>query len=216
MVANKEPLFEQTYIPTKEDGGYWNVKAIGKYNGKEISSEQIPIRVYLGEIYKPVPIIEKDKFLDLASGLARDSWEKTGMSAALQTAQSILETGWGQNVPVDKYSGKLSYNLFGIKGKGPRGSVTINTWEVYNGQKYNIDADFRAYNNVGESWADHKEFLLDKNKSRYEPFRKVMHNSVQGAWALKRTGYATDPEYAKKLNRIIKQYNLKKLDKISI
>lgn len=216
IAANKGPLFEQTYTPTKEDGGYWTLKAIGKYNGKEISSEQVPIRVYLGKIYKPVPIIEKDKFLDLASGLAKDSWEKTGMSASLQTAQSILETGWGQSVPVDKYSGKLSYNLFGIKGKGPQGSVTINTWEVYNGQKYNIDADFRAYNNVGESWADHKEFLLDKNKSRYEPFREVMHNSVQGAWALKRTGYATDPEYAKKLNRIIKQYNLKKLDKISI
>lgn len=136
------------------------------------------------------------------------------MSAALQTAQSILETGWGQSVPVDKYSGKLSYNLFGIKGKGPKGSVTYNTWEVYNGQTYYVDAEFRAYNNVEESWADHKSFLL--NSERYEPFRQVMHNSAQGAWALKRTGYATDPEYALKLMRIIKQYNLQELDKTKI
>ncbi|HSH35368.1 stalk domain-containing protein [Schnuerera sp.] len=212
--SDVDPLIGQEYAPTKEDVGYWNIKAIGKVNGKQVSSEEIPIRVYLGETYKSLPIIEKDKFLNLASELAKDSWDRTGMSAALQTAQSILETGWGQSVPVDKYSGKLSYNLFGIKGKGPQGSVTYNTWEVYNGQTYHVDAEFRAYNNVEESWADHKDFLL--NSTRYEPFKEVMHNSTQGAWALKRTGYATDPEYAIKLMKIIKQYELEKLDKVSI
>jgi hypothetical protein len=214
VAKDKDPLVEQVYTPAREDIGYWSIKAIGQYKGKEVISENVPIRVYLGETHKSLPIIEKDKFLDLASKLAKDSWNKTGMSAALQTAQSILETGWGQSVPVDKYSGKLSYNLFGIKGKGPKGSVTYNTWEVYNGQTYYVDAEFRAYNNVEESWADHKSFLL--NSERYEPFRQVMHNSAQGAWALKRTGYATDPEYALKLMRIIKQYNLQELDKTKI
>lgn len=212
IAMDKDPLLEQTYTPTKEDVGYWNIQAIGKAKGKEIKSEPVPIRVYFGKTYQSVPIIEKDKYLDLASGLAKDSWKKTGMSAALQTAQSILESGWGQSVPVDKYSGKISYNLFGIKGKGPKGSVTYNTWEVYNGKTYYVDADFRAYNSAEESWADHKSFLL--NSDRYESFREVMHNSTQGAWALKRTGYATDPEYAMKLMRIIKQYDLKKLDKV--
>lgn len=212
--ADKDSSEEQTYTPTKEDEGFWNIKAIGKYNGKEISSESIPIRVYLGETYPTSAIIEKDKFLGLASELAKESWKKTGMSAALQTAQSILESGWGQSVPVDKYSGKVSYNLFGIKGKGPAGTVTYNTWEVYNGHTYYVDAGFRAYNNVEESWTDHKNFLLDS--SRYEPFTKVMHDSTQGAWALKRSGYATDPQYALKLMRIIKQYNLQELDKVKI
>lgn len=69
---------------------------------------------------------------------------------------------------MDKYSGKISYNLFGIKGKGPNGSVTYNTWEVYNGKTYYVDADFRAYNSVQESWTDHKSFLL--NSDRYEPY----------------------------------------------
>ena len=212
--SDKDSSEEQTYTPTKEDEGFWNIKAIGKYNGKEISSESIPIRVYLGETYPTSAIIEKDKFLGLASELAKESWKKTGMSAALQTAQSILESGWGQSVPVDKYSGKVSYNLFGIKGKGPAGTVTYNTWEVYNGQTYYVDAGFRAYNNVEESWTDHKNFLLDS--SRYEPFTKVMHDSTQGAWALKRSGYATDPQYALKVMRIIKQYNLQELDKVKI
>lgn len=203
-----------TYNPTKKDEGNWNIKAIGMYNGNKIETEEVPIRVYLGKIYGPKPVIEKDKFMDLASGLAKSSWEKTGMSAALQTAQSILETGWGQYAPVDKYSGQVSYNLFGIKGEGTKGSVIVNTREEYNGQSYYIDDNFRAYNNVGESWADHKKFLL--KKERYEPFREVMHDYTQGAWALKRSGYATDSKYPLKLMNIIKQYNLEELDKVGI
>ena len=214
IIASKvSPSSNCTYTPIKKDEGYWNLKAIGNYQGKKIESEEIPIRVYLGEIFTSKPIIEKDKFLKLASGLAKKSWEKTGMSAALQTAQAILETGWGQSVPVDKYSGQLSNNLFGIKGEGTVGSVIINTSEVYNGKIYRVDDKFRAYNNIEEGWADHKEFL---KKDRYEPFREVMHDYTQGAWAIKRAGYATDPQYALKLMQLIKQHNLQELDRISI
>lgn len=179
-----------------------------------MTSEGVPFRVYLGELYAARPVVEKDKFLDLAAGLASQSWQKTGMSAALQTAQAILETGWGQSVPVDKYTGKFSFNLFGIKGTGPAGSVISNTWEEYNGQTYRVDANFRAYNSIEESWADHKELLL--TASRYEPFRAVMHDSTQGAWALKRAGYATDSKYPLKLMDIIRRYDLQKLDEVKI
>lgn len=212
------PSFEAVYKPGEKDDGYWTIKAVAKGRGQKIESEEIPFRVYLGPTHSSISIVNKDnyinEYIELASALALDSWKKTGMSASLQVAQSILETGWGRSVPVDKYSGKVSYNLFGIKGKGTRGSVTINTREVYNGISYYVDADFRAYNNIEESWNDHKKLLLDS--SRYEPFREVMYDSIQGAWALKRSGYATDPEYALKLMRIIDQYNLRSLDIIGI
>ena len=215
IIASKQsPSVNCNYTPIEKDAGNWNIKAIGMYEGKKIESEEVPIRVYLGKIYGSKPIIEKDKFMGLASGLAKNSWKKTGMSAALQTAQAILETGWGQSVPVDKYNGQVSLNLFGIKGDGTAGSVISNTSEEYNGKLYRVDDKFRAYNNVEESWSDHKDFLL--KKERYEPFREVMHDYIQGAWALKRTGYATDSQYALKLMRIIKLYNLQELDKIGI
>jgi len=214
IALNQIPSADCTYTPTKKDEGSWSVKAIGRYNGKKIESEEIPIRVYLGKVYTSKPIIEKDKFMGLASGLAKNSYEKTGMSAAVQTAQAILETGWGQYVPVDKYSGQLSLNLFGIKGVGSAGSVISNTSEEYNGKLYRVDDKFRAYNNVGESWADHKDFLL--KKERYAPFREVMYDYTQGAWALKRCGYATDSQYPLKLMKIIKLYNLQELDKVEI
>ncbi|KUK72704.1 MAG: Uncharacterized protein XD91_1165 [Clostridiales bacterium 38_11] len=205
---------EITYKPVSTDGQNVSIVAEALYKGQKIYSDSVSFRVYLGELYGPKAIIEKDRFLEFASGMAKKSFEKTGMSAALQTAQAILETGWGQSLPVDKYSGKFSNNLFGIKGSSTNGSVTSNTWEVYNGTTYRVDAAFRAYNNVQESWDDHKGILL--NLDRYKPFRDVMYHSSLGAWAVRRAGYATDPQYPLKLMRIINLYDLKELDRIKI
>ncbi len=203
-----------SFIPSGSDDGLMRVQAEAVYNGRTYTTPSVDFKVYLGTTYGPEPIIEKDKFLEFASEMAVESMESTRMSAALQTAQAILETGWGQSVPVDKYTGKFSHNLFGIKGTGTNGSVISNTWEVYNGVSFRTDASFRAYNNVDEAWADHKEFLL--NLSRYETFRSVMHDCAEGAWALKRAGYATDPLYAIKLLDIINRYDLRSLDKSAL
>lgn len=204
---------EFTWTPTSEDSGNRLIYAEGSYQGQKLTSEKVSFRIYLGTIYPAKPVTEKNNFQNLSSGLALKSASKTGMSAALQTAQAILETGWGQSLPVDKYSGKFSNNLFGIKGKGPAGSVTSNTWEEYNGVAFRIDADFRAYNDINQSWDDHKNLLL--KAQRYSIFRDVMHNSSQGAWALRRAGYATDSKYPLKLIDIIKTFNLDKLDEVS-
>ncbi len=212
ITSGQNPSIEFIYSPA--NSGSYQIQVEGSYDGTKVLSEQVPFKVYLEKTYGPKPVVEKSQFLGLASGLARKSWESTGMSAALQTAQAILETGWGQSVPVDKYSGKFSRNLFGIKGKGPAGSVISNTWEEYNGTTFRIDAEFRAYSNINESWNDHKKLLLEKE--RYGIFRDVMYDSTLGAWAIRRAGYATDSQYPIKLMNIIKQYNLQELDKISI
>lgn len=215
IAGGPETNVEYTWSPENTDGGSWKIQAVGiRATGEKILSEAIPVKVYLGKIYPPSPIIEKTLFQEFASKLAVNAQEKTGMSAALQAAQAIHETGWGQYIPVDKYTGQASNNLFGIKGKGSAGSVTSNTWEEYNGKAFRVDADFRAYKDPQESWDDHKRFLL--TSARYEPYRAVMHNSTQGAWALKRTGYATDSIYAQKLINLIKRYNLEVLDEKGI
>ncbi|NYB73205.1 glucosaminidase domain-containing protein [Sedimentibacter hydroxybenzoicus DSM 7310] len=212
--GEQKVLTGQTFTPAAGDGGSWSLRAESSYAGKVIKTEDVKFTIYTGKLYPAQAIIEKDKFLDFASKLAVDAQKKSGMSAALQTAQAILETGWGQSVPVDKYNGKFSYNMFGIKGSSTNGSVTSNTWEVYNGVSFRVDDSFRAYNNVNEAWDDHKDLLLTRD--RYQPFREVMYNSMQGAWALKRCGYATDPVYAIKLVNLINSYDLNKLDETGI
>ena len=203
-----------TFTPAAGDSGSWSLRAEGTFNGKIIKSEEVKFTIYTGQLYPAKPVIEKDLYLDLVSDFAVNTKKTTGMSAALQTAQAILETGWGQKVPVDKYKGTFSYNLFGIKGEGSKGSVTSSTWEEYNGVAFTIDAEFRAYNNEKESWQDHKDLLL--LRERYAPFREVMYDSTQGAWELKRCGYATDSQYAIKLIDIINRYGLKELDEVTI
>ncbi len=206
---------DYSFTPVASDEGQCSIMAEGYYGGnKVIVTEKIPVTIYLKPTYKAQPVIEKSKFLGMASEISKVEMKKTGMSAALQTAQAILETGWGQSVPVDKYNGQFSNNLFGVKGSGSAGSVISNTWEEYNGVSYRIDAKFRAYNNIKESWEDHNALLL--TAERYGIYRDVMHDSTQGAWALRRAGYATDSKYPMKLMEIIKLYNLKELDKVGI
>lgn len=214
LFATMNPGETYRYNAVDSDAGLVRVYAEAVYNGKTIRSENTNFKIYRESTYGPEAIVEKSDFLSFASNMALNSFEKTGMSAALQTAQAILETASGQRLPVDRYSGKFSYNLFGIKGSANNGSVTCSTWEVYGGMNYRVDADFRAYNNVDEAWADHKRILLEL--SRYEPYREVMHDSTRGAWAIRRAGYATDPKYPMKLINIIKQYDLEKLDEVAI
>ncbi len=206
---------DYSYTPQAGDSGQWKLQAQARDDqGTLIISDAVTVTVYTGKIYSPKALMEKNAYLDQTKQWAVKDYTTSGMSAALQTAQAILETGWGQSIPVDKYSGKMSFNLFGIKGSASAGSVLSNTWEEYNGVSYRTDAKFRAYGSAQESWADHNRFLL--TGARYEPFRKVMYDSSQGAWALKRAGYATDSKYPVKLMRIIENYGLVELDQLGI
>lgn len=179
--------------------------------GGQIVSDPITVKVYLGQIFSARPVVAKDKFIDFVAPMALRTQKITGMSASLQIAQAILETGWGQSVPVDKYSGLFSNNLFGVKGSASAGSVTSNTWEEYYGTVYRIDAQFRAYHSVQESWDDKNALLL--TRERYIPYKEVMYDSTWGAYALRRCGYATDSQYPQKLMRIIRENNLERFDR---
>jgi flagellum-specific peptidoglycan hydrolase FlgJ len=202
------------YNVTKDDEGENEISVTGNQIDAFIKGESIKFRIYTGKIYTKQPLMAKDKFLDYTKKIARREFLRTDLSGAITTAQAILESGWGQSVPVDKYTGKFSNNLFGIKGSASNGTVTITTTEVYNNVRYTVDDKFRAYKSADESFRDHTELFFAKKW--YTPFRKVMFNVQRGVYAIKRCGYATDPSYPAKLKQIIDKYNLKELDKVSL
>lgn len=204
-----------TYTPNYVNEGYRYIQAIATTtDGKTLKSDKVKVKIYLGEIYKSRAITDKDKFIDFVAPLAMKVQKENGMSAAIQIAQAILESGWGQSIPVDKYTGQFSCNLFGIKGTGNAGSIIILTSEVYNGTKYYIEDYFRAYKGVQDSIDDHSNLLTQVN--RYIPYKNIMFNSTAGAYALKRCGYATDPNYSGKLIFMIEKYGLDKYDQQKI
>lgn len=202
------------YNVTKDDEGENEISVTGNQIDAFIKGESIKFRIYTGKIYTKQPLMAKDKFLDYTKKIARREFLRTDLSGAITTAQAILESGWGQSVPVDKYTGKFSNNLFGVKGSASNGTVTITTTEVYNNVRYTVDDKFRAYKSADESFRDHTELFFAKKW--YTPFRKVMFNDQRGVYAIKRCGYATDPSYPSKLKQIIDKYNLKELDKVNL
>jgi len=201
---------EVVFEPGSEHEGERRLQAIGTTEDGQTIIDEFSVSVYLGELFSSQPLTSREDFISIITPLALQSQRQSGMSAALQVAQAILETGWGQSLPVDRYTGLFSYNLFGIKGRGSAGSVICRTFEEYYGTMYSIDDYFRAYFSVQESWADHKDLLL--LAGRYQPFRDVMFNSTRGAYALRRCGYATASTYPDVLKDIIEQYGLDALD----
>lgn len=116
-------------------------------------------------------------------------------------AQAALETGWGRSLPRNQY-GESSLNLFGIKAgsdwKGPR--AVISTLEFINGVPERRREPFRMYKSVGEAFDDYVALL--EARPRYA--EALGARSAAGyANALQQGGYATDPDYAKKIIAIL-------------
>lgn len=117
-------------------------------------------------------------------------------------AQAALETGWGQRMP-QTAAGTPSHNLFGIKAtddwSGPRASA--ETIEFAHGVATQRRAAFRAYDSIEESVRDFAKLL--KNSPRYRDVVTAGYDAGAYVERLAACGYATDPEYANKLNQIL-------------
>ncbi|WP_313731424.1 glucosaminidase domain-containing protein [Cohnella nanjingensis] len=129
--------------------------------------------------------------------------QRCGVPASLTIAQAALESAWGMSGLTLKAN-----NLFGIKGVGPAGSVTMSTTEYSNGQYVQVPAAFRAYRSWTESISDHSNLLL---KPRYVMVLRV--DGPTAAKAVAAAGYATDPKYAGKLIELMDDHCLHQYDK---
>lgn len=117
-------------------------------------------------------------------------------------AQAALETGWGKHV-MSYSDGSSSHNLFGIKAGSDwfGGSVVRKTIEFVDGIAQQVSARFRAYPNVQATFDDYGAFIADS--PRYAGVRNAGEDTGRFAAALQSAGYATDPNYAEKIRRIV-------------
>ena len=153
-----------------------------------------------GQHYSTPGTKSQQAFISLVAPGAIAAQQRYGVPAAVTIAQAIEESAWGQSGLAAQY-----HNLFGIKGTGPAGSVSLPTSEYEGGQWVNIDAQFRVYHNDAESIADHAELLAS---SGYYT-RAMADRAVPDAFANDLTGvYATDPDYGANLIALMKLYNL--------
>ena len=81
--------------------------------------------------------------------------------------------------------------------------VEATTTEFVNGVAHKKIEKFRAYDTYADAFRDYGNLL--RNNPRYENVIASAHDAASFAQGLQRSGYATDPNYAEKLTRIIKK-----------
>lgn len=142
--------------------------------------------------------------------------QQTGISHLFILAQAALESGWGAHAP--------AYMFFGVKAtthtpihkrqllvttevlsappKPNDFPDVIGVTPLPNGKYLCVVKDwFRKYASPEECFTEHARLLL--THKRYAPALKVKADPYAFADAIARAGYATDPQYAEKLKKII-------------
>lgn len=142
----------------------------------------------------------REEYVDRYKSIAVAQMERYGIPASITMAQGILESDCGNS-----WLSLQSNNHFGIKCK--------RNWT---GEKIYYDDDakgecFRCYPSVEASYHDHAEFL--DSQPRYDSLFAYSPTDYK-SWArgLKAAGYATAPDYAHRLVRIIEENRLYLLD----
>jgi len=116
-------------------------------------------------------------------------------------AQAALETGWGKHI-IHQADGSNSHNLFGIKAdRRWNGDVAkVSTLEYRDGLAKKELAPFRVYDSYESSLKDYAHFI--QGSERYQGALKNGQNIKAYSEGLQEGGYATDPNYANKIQRI--------------
>lgn len=145
--------------------------------------------------------MSKEEYIERFQQDALEDMKRTGVPASIKLAQGILESDCGNSRLAIEAN-----NHFGIK-----------CHKEWNGDTFYQDDDeknecFRKYNSVLESYDDHSYFL--RSRERYAFLFDLDITDYKG-WAhgLKKAGYATNPNYAHQLIKIIEDYDLNRLDK---
>ena len=159
------------------------------------------------------PFITKEMVVGLL--IAQDNY---GFPASVGIAQIIQEGGYGSFGPGGEEGLGLSIlshkynNLFGIKGTGPAGSVNLNTFEMTPaGEIWFADYGFRVYHT-------HTESIMDRSVLLQEVYSDLYYgvtNANEFAWNIGGR-WATDINYASSLIRHMINYDLYRLDEMTL
>ncbi|PKH09550.1 flagellar assembly peptidoglycan hydrolase FlgJ [Moritella sp. Urea-trap-13] len=144
-----------------------------------------------------------EEFIASLAPFADSVGKRLNVSPDVLLAQAALETGWGKKVSTDN-KGDSSHNLFNIKAdkrwEGPTASV--DTLEFTDGVAKREKHQFRSYEDFQSSFNDFANFL--QSGDRYSDALSNSADSAQFLNGLQQAGYATDPNYAAKIQNVMK------------
>lgn len=141
-----------------------------------------------------------ERYFEKYKAVAIEQMARYKIPASITLAQGAYESGAGTSELARKGN-----NHFGIKCHNGWTGPTISYDDDRKGEC------FRAYGSALESYEDHSKFLT--GSKRYGSLFHLKITDYKG-WAegLKKCGYATNPQYDKKLIEIIELYDLDRYD----
>ncbi len=156
----------------------------------------------------PMPSSRASDFVNRLWPHAAEASRTTGIAPNFIIGHAALESGWGK-AEIRGADGSPSHNLFGVKaGRGWTGPVVeTTTTEYVNGVAQKSVEIFRAYSSYAEGFKDYANML--RSNPRYAAVIQNGNDSSAFAAGLQQAGYATDPMYADKLNRILQGSTLR-------
>ncbi|QIL46922.1 hypothetical protein G7081_07455 [Vagococcus coleopterorum] len=159
--------------------------------------------------------VERQRFISAIGEVAQKKAAENDLFASVMIAQAALESNFGTSV----LGSEPNNNLFGIKwNKGDLwDKVFVWTKEANEkGELVDVYASFRKYPDIKYSLQDNVDKLkkgVSWDKNRYKGAWKSVAKKYSNATKHLQGRYATDPNYAQKLNKLIEQYQLNRFDK---
>jgi peptidoglycan hydrolase FlgJ len=152
----------------------------------------------------PASAADREHFVQSLWPQAQEAGRELGVHPISLIAQAALESHWGRNTPKDA-SGAPSHNLLGVKAGSTWGgpSVGASTQEFQNGALRATQASFRAYASDAQAMQDYVTTL--RSAPRYAPALGTGADVHSFAAALQSAGYASDPDYVRKISAVAEQ-----------
>ena len=180
------------------------------YRRQAIQSEQIRQEQLAREEARQKIIRQHKAFIHEIGPIAKEVDKSFDLLPSITIAQACLESDYGKSDLSQKYN-----NLFGVKGNNPNTSAVLKTKEFEKGKWIEIKARFQIYDSYEASIRAHARLFQKGTTWDAKQYRHVLaaKNYEAQAHALFKDGYATDPDYADKLIKLIEEYNLDRFDK---
>lgn len=145
------------------------------------------------------PLGKREAFIDKLRPLAKEIEREHGIPWLLVVTQAAHESRYG-----DSDLARLGNNLFGVTGDSWKKKglpvVEMLTSEFLNNQWIKVRRPFRKYASYKESIDDWVSIIRRVHPNAYHA--ASMGDALKFFVELQKSGYATDPQYATKLDRV--------------
>lgn len=165
----------------------------------------------LARMLKQMPSEIIKAYIEENAPYAIQEMQRAKIPASITLAQAILESRYGTSE-----LSRQANNHFGIKADAAwkvtnRLCLHSDEWNKKRGVMVSQLSCFKKYDSTQESFANHSDLLT--TRSYYtELFKLDIYDYRAWAHGLQEAGYATDPQYARKLIGLIELYQLYRYD----